>query len=164
VRKGRKEEFKDFGFTSEPPDAQDEKTFNDSKIHWEKRNEGHHQIILQWHKELIQLRRSLPVLKNFEKKDVKVQVLENGFILIRRTTDPEKQLVCLFNLSSQEIPCQFPNGKGQHKKILDSKERKWLPEANGAQPSTPMNINPGQALTLLPYSVIVYDSVISDEQ
>jgi maltooligosyltrehalose trehalohydrolase len=159
VRKGRKEEFKDFGFTSEPPDAQDEKTFNDSKIHWEKRNKGQYQIILQWHKELIQLRKSLTALKNFEKKDVQVQVLENGFILIRQTTDAKEQLVCLFNLSSQEIPCKFPEGKGQYKKILDSKESKWLPKAHGAYQPAPMNAVPGQVLSLWPYSVIVYESV-----
>jgi maltooligosyltrehalose trehalohydrolase len=159
VRQGRKEEFKDFGFTSEPPDAQDEKTFNDSKIHWEKRKEGQHQIILQWHKELIQLRRSHPALKNFEKKDVKVLALENAFILIRQTADAEKQLVGLFNLSSQEIPCSFPDGKGQYKKILDSKDSQWLTEANGAYQPAPMHIEPGQMLPLLPYSVVVYNSI-----
>ncbi|MBD0377325.1 MAG: malto-oligosyltrehalose trehalohydrolase, partial [Flavisolibacter sp.] len=74
VRKGRKEEFKDFGFDVEPPDPQDEKTFNDSKINWDKRKEGRHKILLQWHEELIRLRKTLSVLKNFEKKDIQVQV------------------------------------------------------------------------------------------
>ncbi len=46
VRKGRREEFKDFGFTSEPPDPQNEKTFNDSKIHWEKRTQGEHSHLI----------------------------------------------------------------------------------------------------------------------
>lgn len=66
-RKGRNEEFKDFSFDAELPDAQDEKTFQRSKIHWEKRKtKKYHNLILQWNKQLNELRRTNAVLRNFD--------------------------------------------------------------------------------------------------
>lgn len=157
VRKGRREEFKDFGFNADPPDAQDEKTFYASKLQWEKRKQGKYQILLQWYQELTQLRRSLPVLRNFEKKNVRVELLEeDGFVLFRQNDAADEQLVCLFNFSSKEKTYPFPNMQCQAKKLLDSKEKKWSIHPDEAAQTAPGWITSGQQLSLSPVSITVY--------
>ncbi|HYK55328.1 MAG TPA: DUF3459 domain-containing protein, partial [Flavisolibacter sp.] len=158
VRKGRREEFKDFGFTSEPPDPQNEKTFNDSKIHWEKRTQGEHYILLQWHRELIRLRQTLAVLKNFDKKDIQVQVLgEDGLMLLRQSRDKGEQMICLFNFSEKNFAFQMPSEIKKAKKILDSKEKKWMPDAV-EQTLPPTEVEANEVVSLLPYAAVVYNS------
>ena len=68
VREGRKKEFESYKWQSEPPDPQLEKTFNSSRIHWEKRSRKPYKILLEWHKMLISLRQNLSALQNFNKK------------------------------------------------------------------------------------------------
>lgn len=46
VREGRKKEFENFNWETEPPDPQDELTFQQSKIQWHKRADGKHAILL----------------------------------------------------------------------------------------------------------------------
>ncbi len=158
VRKGRREEFKDFGFTSEPPDPQNEKTFNGSKIHWEKRTQAKHSILLQWHRELIRLRQTLAALKNFDKKDVRVQVLgEDGFVLLRQSGDKKEQMVCLFNLCEKPGFFQIPSEMKKAKKILDSKEKQWTPDV-AEQTLLPVEVQAGETFSLLPFAAAVYYS------
>jgi maltooligosyltrehalose trehalohydrolase len=54
VRKGRREEFKDFDF-SRVPDPEDEQTFVRSKLDWSKVNDTNE--MLDWYQELIELRK-----------------------------------------------------------------------------------------------------------
>jgi maltooligosyltrehalose trehalohydrolase len=159
VREGRKAEFKDFGFNTEVPDPQDEDTFNRSKIHWEKRNGHSHNIILQWHQELIMMRKTLAPLQNFNKRDVQVQIIEsNAFILFRNSTRQEK-LVCFFNLSESEIAVTVPESIFPANKILDSKEDKWISRNEDRRGVHSPTLHPAQTITLLPLSVVVYHSL-----
>lgn len=158
VRKGRKEEFRDFASGTEPPDAQEEKTFLDSVIHWEKRNEGKHKIMLQWHRELIGMKQTLAVLKNFQKKDISVKQLgEEGLILLRQTEEEEERLLAFFNFSEKELECTIPAWIKNGKKVLDSKERKWM-ENSVAEKISPQQIEAHHKLLLPPNSVSVYYS------
>ena len=59
VRRGRREEFKDFDF-SDVPDPEDERTFLRSKLDWSKVNETNE--TLDWYKQLIVLRREFVTL------------------------------------------------------------------------------------------------------
>ena len=157
VRQGRKEEFKEYGFDKEPPDAQDEQTFERSKIKWERRKGGKHKIILDWHRELIRMRQTLPVLKNFEKKDIDVQALsEEGLILFRKAKSGEEQMLCLFNFSDQELRYKPDTLFMEGKKILDSKESRWLIHNTEDEYQHPVEIKSGQAISLMPLSVVVY--------
>jgi maltooligosyltrehalose trehalohydrolase len=157
VRNGRKEEFKDFGFDVEPPDAQNEETFKNSKIKWEKRNEGTHKIILDWHRQLIRLRQTQAVLKNFDKKDIHVEVLEeDGLILHRKTNDDTERLLCLFNFSEKEVFYTVPSSIHEGEKMLDSKEGRWIERVSEETVLYPPRIGAGQQLSLLPLSVAVY--------
>lgn len=154
VRKGRKEEFKDSGFNTEPPDAQDEKTFRASVIHWEKRKEGKHKIILEWHQELIRLRQNLSPLKSFEKKDVLAETIGDAGLMLTRKSEKE-QLIALFNFSEKALNYTIPSSIDGAIKILDSKEKKWMEHAIHDK-IAPEKISSNQTFTLWPLSVTVY--------
>lgn len=156
VRKGRKEEFKDSGFNAEPPDAQHEKTFKESVIHWEKRKEGKYKLMLEWHRELIHMRQSLPALKNFEKNDISAEPIgEDGLVLIRKSGD--EQLVAFFNFSENELNYSIPSTITKAKKILDSKEKQWMESLSEGKIS-PDGIQANQTYSFQPLSVVVYYS------
>lgn len=63
VRKGRKEEFKNFMAQGEAPDPQATETFERSKLQWHLVSRPPHQTMLNYYKALIQLRKTNPVLK-----------------------------------------------------------------------------------------------------
>ena len=61
VRTGRREEFAVFGWKPEDvPDPQDPATFEASKLDWSEPRREPHKGLLDWHRELIALRRQIP--------------------------------------------------------------------------------------------------------
>jgi maltooligosyltrehalose trehalohydrolase len=65
VSEGRRNEFAAYGWDpSDIPDPQNPQTFQRSKLTWEEPGREPHRSILAWHKRLIELRRSLPALKD----------------------------------------------------------------------------------------------------
>jgi len=61
VRHGRREEFASFGWQpDEVPDPQAEETFGASRLDWSKPREAPNAALLEWHRQLIALRRSWP--------------------------------------------------------------------------------------------------------
>ncbi len=157
VRKGRKEEFKDAGFNTEPPDAQSEKTFQDSVLVWDKRKKGNYKIILQWYELLIDMRKTVAPLQNFEKKDLDAAAIgEEALVLTRRSRDGMETLTAYFNFSDREVAIRFP-GEGNGKKLLDSKESRWM-EPGKSSSIYPSQLEGGQSIFLQPLSVVVYHS------
>lgn len=65
VRQGRKHEFAAFGWDpSEIPDPQSPETFARSMLDWSELENSPHAELLQWHRSLAALRRSLPDLRD----------------------------------------------------------------------------------------------------
>ncbi len=59
VSEGRKKEFSYFGWKPEDiPDPQEKVTFENSKLKWDEIRQAEHANMLDWHKQLIELRRS----------------------------------------------------------------------------------------------------------
>ncbi|WP_128546350.1 malto-oligosyltrehalose trehalohydrolase [Larkinella soli] len=157
VREGRKAEFAAFGFSEPPPDAFDPATFERSKLQWEKRTEGKHALIRQWHKTLLQLRRTEPALQSVAKKDLRAEVLgPTGFVLHRQTTDGRRRLLALFNLSDEPVSHTIPAGPEIWTKVLDSKERQWQLEGAPKPALLPERTEAGRVLNLPPCSVALY--------
>jgi maltooligosyltrehalose trehalohydrolase len=162
VRKGRKEEFKDFKDEGEPPDPQDEKTFTDSILQWHKKSEGKHAVILEWHRQLIALRRTHPVLKNFRKSDVRVTILNSSaFVLHRQNEKGTKHLLCFFNFSEEEVLCAVSGISSHWQKILDSCDVPWKVDNNMTKPAADI-VQGGEKLRLLPLSVVLYESALPE--
>ena len=63
VSEGRRKEFGQFGWKPEDvPDPSSPATFERSKLNWDDLHEEKHRSLLQWHHDLIRLRRELPQL------------------------------------------------------------------------------------------------------
>ncbi|KQS26798.1 malto-oligosyltrehalose trehalohydrolase [Dyadobacter sp. Leaf189] len=133
VVEGRASEFAEFGWDEQPPNPQEEDTFQRSKIQWEKRNTGKYRVLRDWHSTLIKLRQTHPALRNFNKNDVRVHLLgPQAFVLIRLSADQQVQLACIFNLSDNTVTWTFPEDKPQWTVLLDSAEMQWAEDADAA--------------------------------
>jgi maltooligosyltrehalose trehalohydrolase len=65
VRHGRRDEFKAFGWDpADVPDPQDPQTMRRSVLDWDELSRSPHDDVLRWHRDLIALRRSRPVLRS----------------------------------------------------------------------------------------------------
>ena len=156
VQEGRRNEFAKFGLKEDEhfPDPAADDTFNDCKLQWQKRREGKYKIMLEWNKHLIQLRRSNPILHNFNKSNIKAFPLgEEALLIHRQSDDGREHLLCCLNLSDREVAYQLPPYTKQWNKILDSKEKRWMwDEESAPHPETIGS----ETLMLRPFSVVVY--------
>ncbi len=65
VREGRRKEFEAFGWDPEDvPDPTDEAAFHRSKLDWSELEQPSHASVLDWHRQLIALRKILPTLRD----------------------------------------------------------------------------------------------------
>lgn len=73
VSEGRRSEFAAFGWAPEEvPDPQAKETFERSKLKWDEAGEGEHREMLQWHRQLIALRKKESALTCGELRRVQV--------------------------------------------------------------------------------------------
>jgi len=158
VQEGRRNEFKEF---TKPgidfPDPQSEEIFNQSKLQWSKANTDQHKILLEWYKQLISLRRSHAALQCFDKNCVRTEVLQqDGIVLHRTDATCKKELVALFNISSEAIPYYLPGNNGTYNTLIYSTESKWQPaNTSTTVASFPATMQAGEMIKLPPRSVIV---------
>jgi maltooligosyltrehalose trehalohydrolase len=103
VSDGRKNEFKGFGWSPEEiPDPQEEETFQRSKLNWEEIAGEPHAVLLEWHKQLIRLRRAHPSLTDGRMQDVDVRFDEKAaWVSVKRG---EVEVVCNLSGERQAIP------------------------------------------------------------
>ncbi|RAJ92478.1 maltooligosyl trehalose hydrolase [Larkinella arboricola] len=157
VKEGRKQEFAAFSSDTEPQDPFEIETFTKSRIQWEKRTEGKHRIILEWHRKLIELRRTEAVLKNVAKNDIRVTVLgQAGLVVHRQSVGGYDYLIGLYNFSDEEVSYELPGWVLGWTKLLDSKEPQWMENGDDSSTLLPAQAKPGQVVTLPPCSVTVY--------
>jgi maltooligosyltrehalose trehalohydrolase len=83
ISEGRKKEFVAFGWAPDQiPDPQDEHTFLQSKLNWAELTEQPHRSLLQWHKDLISLRRNQSKLNDGNLNAVNVRFDEEAQWLV----------------------------------------------------------------------------------
>jgi maltooligosyltrehalose trehalohydrolase len=104
VSEGRRREFAAFGWSPEEvPDPQDAATFEQSKLDWSELDREPHRGMLEWHRQVISLRRSIPALTDGQLDRVGVRidgcqqwlVLRRGEIAVACNMAPEKRVVPL---------------------------------------------------------------------
>lgn len=103
VREGRRREFAGFGWAPEDiPDPQDPATFERSKLDWSELDDPTHADLLEWHRDLIRLRRALPALSNGRMDEVKTRYDEAaGWLVVERGN---VTIACNFSEQSMSIP------------------------------------------------------------
>ena len=86
VSEGRRREFAAFGWNpAEIPNPQDPATFESSKLDWTEMEREPHASIFQWHRRLIELRKSALELTDGRLNRVRVEVCEDeGKLTLRR--------------------------------------------------------------------------------
>lgn len=125
VRQGRRREFSAFAWQGEPPDPQAEETFLRSKLNWELKKAGHHQVLWKWYQTLIRLRKTQPALQHLERDGVEVELFSGAGLALHRRHGSQS-LLALFNFSPDQpvTYTQWPSGTWE--KLLDSHEAQWL--------------------------------------
>ena len=103
VREGRCREFAAFGWKPEDtPDPQARETFTGSVLNWPELARAPHADILEWHRRLIQLRRSESSLADGEMKSVKTRFDENQrWLTVERAAI---SAACNFSNQQQAVP------------------------------------------------------------
>jgi maltooligosyltrehalose trehalohydrolase len=115
VREGRCKEFAAFGWKpEETADPQARETFEQSKLNWQEISRAPHAEILEWHKQLIRLRRAEPSLNDGRLDSVKINYDEPArwFVMERRAMS----VACNFADHPQHILLRF----GKYKTLLAS--------------------------------------------
>jgi maltooligosyltrehalose trehalohydrolase len=160
VVEGRRKEFENYKWDADPPNPQEEETFEKSKLIWTQRNSGRHRLMLNWHKELIAVRRYHPVMQNFNKNDVRVTLFgKHGLALHRRSSDQQYELLCIFNLGSVQDSFMVPLRKSYWKKVLDSTDPEWLENGSGMSRNFPDSIFGGEVIDIGGPGIVVYEAV-----
>ena len=125
VRRGRRSEFEAFAWQGEIPDPQAEATFIGAKLRPELRAEGEHQLLLEFYRTLIELRKKLPALRRLDKDTMKVIAHENEKVLLIERWEGADRILLIANLNSTPQNAQTELVGESWRKLLDSAEEKW---------------------------------------
>ena len=150
VYEGRKREFSyfdDLRVADKIPHPQAEETFQQSKLHWEELSKSPHDQILDWHRQLIQLRRTQKDLNDPDWKNIHVEFDEAGrYLLMKRGS-----LLMAFNFSekAQEVPVQNINEIGKNPSENNGKKKILLSSKEGVHVQATGLYLPGFAAVVL---------------
>lgn len=152
VREGRKAEFEAFHSEQACPDPQAVETLQQSKLNWDSRTQDRHRVILDFHRQLLTLRRQIPNLVN--RKGMTVDCLARQNVLIWHRRHPWGQVHGLMNFNSEVQTIRLPAQQIVWTKILDSADAKW----QGPGTTLPDTVRGRPELTMPPRSVAVYQA------
>ncbi|MFO7727384.1 MAG: DUF3459 domain-containing protein, partial [Desulfonatronovibrio sp.] len=119
VRQGRRREFSAFDWPQEKiPDPQSLDTFERSRLNWEEPQQELHAEILEWHKKIINLRRTLPDLTDGRPEQLQISFHEEKkWLIIRRG-----RILLAFNLAARPRSIQLPRVPENSRFLLTSHE------------------------------------------
>ena len=120
VSEGRKKEFAAFGGDKPLPEAHDGLTFLQSKIEWQKRKNGQHAVMLQWTKDLIQIRKDTPGLSSCDKSCLNVKILEPGCLVLNWGVGDNHTVTCFLNFGKEPLIYSMPDKWQVSRHIIDS--------------------------------------------
>jgi maltooligosyltrehalose trehalohydrolase len=149
VRRGRREEFSEFGWSSEVPDPQDETTFANSKLQHHLRNTDPHRTLRLFYQELIRIRRA-----NHFGAEANLVIMESESpptLTVSRSAAGRRWLMIYnFGAGAVDLPAVLP--KEHWTTELYSADLRWL----GPGGHFPRAVNPMETLTLTGQSFVVF--------
>ncbi len=149
VRKGRKKEFAAFHAGGEAPDPMAEDTFGQSKLQWQLRLQGQHEVMLAFYKSLIALRKQVPALHVLNRQNLIVSFDEQNKTLQLHRWHQQSRVVVLMNFAN-EVKAVTTNGIAAVQTLLfNSADRQW----GGPGPVTEQKED---AIYLQPQSFCIY--------
>ncbi len=126
VREGRKKEFKDFMKDREPPDAQSEATFQESKLTPQNQWDSKQEVMFRWYQLLIQMRKTQDLWHNGVRDHMVAEKLTDSVLEVTGKTT-NKTFRILFNFGSGEFEYQTVSVK---KILLNSASPQWDGKTN----------------------------------
>lgn len=151
VRKGRKDEFKEFNIAGEAPDPMAEETFENSKLQWQLKGLDKHTTLLGYYKELIGIRKLLPSLYVLDREHVHVEVDKDNETIILHRSYGEEHVICLMNFSSVPRSIVTLAYEQEWRKVLDSADILWGGTSDGQEV-----VAAGDEVTIRPESILIY--------
>jgi maltooligosyltrehalose trehalohydrolase len=115
VTEGRRREFAAWGAFSDPalrqaiPDPQDPRTFQRSKLNWDEASAGVGRLALDYHRELLRLRREDPVLKAYraERRALAARVVGGALLVALEHDGARRWLVVNFGEDTELAVAEF---------------------------------------------------------
>jgi len=167
VRHGRKRDFASFAWRGVPPDPQAESTFEHSRLDWSRREHGPHRSLLEFHRELLQLRRHLYDIPELPSRGVAAAATRTAHVatlpeihtdtesgtLVLRWELQDGEWVALFHLCDAAARARLPLPPGAWSVVLDANESRW--GGGGGFPVTPIRSDGTVDLDLPAWSVAV---------
>jgi maltooligosyltrehalose trehalohydrolase len=154
VRQGRQQEFTAFDWPGEPPDPMAEATLIRAGLDHHLRQDGTHQVLWEFYRELLCLRRELNLLTGLGRRDREVKAYEAEKVLWMRMIDAGGEAVILFSFGQEAQQFSLPWPQGRWRQRLDTAQARW----QGPGSDAPLVIEGGSAfsLRLAPQSCLVY--------
>lgn len=125
VREGRRAELAAFGWGSEPADPQSIASFRRSKLRGAASQRGRHLVLREFYRELMRLRRALPLPSSAVRGAMRVRVHRKERVLMVEYVGKRRRFVLLFNYSGSGAEVVAALAAGRWSKRLDSASAKW---------------------------------------
>jgi len=125
VCEGRKSEFRSFAWRREPPDPQDLETFCASKLKWDLRSLGNHNVLLNLYRQLIKLKKELPALRCDDSNLRIITGNEHNIMTFERFNNG-RRILGIMNFNKDQITTVIDLPEGRWNKLLDSADSRWM--------------------------------------
>lgn len=159
VRRGRREEFAAFDWSGEPPDPQDEETFESARLSHNLESEEPHRTLRALYRELIELRRTDPALRPFGERRVQRFDKECVLLIERSRRDPPSEIAVFCHFGAEPVTMAAYLRSGTWRKLLDSADKRF--RGPGSAVADRVVSNRGVELSLAPWSTVVLSRVLS---
>jgi maltooligosyltrehalose trehalohydrolase len=155
VREGRRGEFSSFRWKGEIPDPQAEGTFLNSKINLGLQKLGPHNMLYQFYKGLIRLRKESQALSHLGKENMEVKGFEEEKVLYVRRWFKGDEVFYLYNFNGIKVNIALSLPKGVWEKTADSSSGE-LPGPGGLSEEKIESHDAEVPVELVPFSFVLY--------
>jgi len=151
VRKGRKEEYKDFIGYEEPDDPQSEDTFRKSALSWNINENPRRALMLEYYKTLIRLRKQHPAFASSDPGNISVDQLNGKAVVLIVRKIADDILVAFINLDKRASSVGLSGFSAYRLDLfLNSAEKNW----GGTQ--DPGQSNPLEEIVMSGRSILIF--------
>lgn len=125
VTRGRKDEFKGHGWKDEPADHAALETFQRSTLRHDLKTTGHHGRMLAYYRRLLALRKTHPVLRRLDHREVDARArVKDHLVTVLRGVGKRRTLLVLHSgNATKKTELDLP--RGTWRLLLDSKAADW---------------------------------------
>ena len=156
VREARQAELAGCGWRCEPRDPQDGASFGDSKLNRGLAEQGGHRLLREFYRELMRLRRMLPLPTCADGGRMNVHAYRKERVLVAEYSNASRRSVLVFNYSGRMAAVVVALAAGRWRKRLDSASAGW--DGPGGEVPDEVRSRGGVKLRLPARSVLVVES------